>query len=450
MSNYPEYLRNYGENIPQEEIKKALEEMTFSELLSFWGELSDQEALDFFLLLNQEKRSDLMGELNNRDQERLLNSLSSKAFKNLLNIMDPDDLVSLIREVSQEVRNTVWDNLSPEAREETRFLLRFDEDDAAGLMTPRYGAIRAESTVAQAFHFLRSGGAAEELETIYYLYVVDDLKRLTGVISLRELLSAKDDQLVGDIMESHVIYVMEDTDQEEVAHVLEDNDLVALPVVDIHHQLLGIITFDDVIDVIREEQTEDMYRMSAIGGDTGGYLDYSVWGLVWKRLPWLVLLLIAGTLTTNLLDSYQNLTIQVVFLTLFIPVITQTGGNSGTQSSTLMIRGLATGDLRFRDIGRVMLKELMVGVLIGIACGGIIFLRSWLLPPGIESVEGLIVGISLASVVFFSTLLGTLVPMIIHGLGFDPTVAAGPLMSTIIDVCGLTIYFEVARRFLHL
>lgn len=251
-------------------------------------------------------------------------------------------------------------------------------------------------------------------------------------------------------MEDHVIYVHEDRDQEEVARVLEENDLLALPVVDSHHKLLGIVTFDDMIDVIREEQTEDIYRMGAIAGEAGSYLDFSAFRLVLKRLPWLVLLLLAGTITTNLLDGYSELSLSAAFLILFIPVITQTGGNSGTQSSTLIIRGLATGDLKFRDIGRVMLKELFVALMIGAATGAVIFLRGWLLPPGIETIQALAVGLSLAGVVFFATILGSLIPLIIHGLGFDPTVAAGPLMSTVIDVCGLTIYFEIARRILGL
>lgn len=449
MSNLRDYLREYGENISDDHIRQALEDLNFSELLDFWDELTEKEALKLFVLLNQETRSDLMAELSNRDQEILLGSLSKQASKNLLNTMDPDDLVDLIRDVSPEIRSSVWENLSPETREETQFLLRFDDEAAAGLMTPRYGALRAESTIAQAIHFLRTG-MAENLETIYYLYVVDDLKRLIGVVSLREIMAAKDNQRVGEIMEDHVIYVHEDRDQEEVARVLEENDLLALPVVDSHHKLLGIVTFDDMIDVIREEQTEDIYRMGAIAGEAGSYLDFSAFRLVLKRLPWLVLLLLAGTITTNLLDGYSELSLSAAFLILFIPVITQTGGNSGTQSSTLIIRGLATGDLKFRDIGRVMLKELFVALMIGAATGAVIFLRGWLLPPGIETIQALAVGLSLAGVVFFATILGSLIPLIIHGLGFDPTVAAGPLMSTVIDVCGLTIYFEIARRILGL
>ncbi|MCP4294099.1 MAG: magnesium transporter, partial [Proteobacteria bacterium] len=372
--------------------------------------------------------------------------LSEHATKNMLKEMEPDDLVDLIQSISPENRNSLWENMSDEAKKETEFLLRFDEDDAAGLMTPRYAAIRGEITVDQALKIIRR--TLDKMETVYYIYVVDKLKRLTGVVSLKQILAADDNVIIADIMEEHVIFVRDDTDQEESAKVLEDHDLLALPVVDKFSRLLGIITFDDVIDVIREEQTEDIYKMGAMGGNTDSYLDSSIFALVLKRLPWLVVLLLAGTITTNVLSAFEGLTIAAGFLILFIPVITQTGGNCGTQSSTLMIRGLATDELHFRDIWKVLGKEVLIGIIIGIATGIIILLRGIFLPPGITLLQGVTVMISLSSVVLFATVLGALVPMLIHKLGFDPTVAAGPLMSTIIDVIGLTIYFKVAMLIL--
>ncbi|MCK5248586.1 MAG: magnesium transporter, partial [Spirochaetaceae bacterium] len=195
-------------------------------------------------------------------------------------------------------------------------------------------------------------------------------------------------------------------------------------------------------------QSEDIYRMGAIGGEAEAYLESSVPRLIWRRLPWLVLLLLAGTITTNVLAGYEALITRFAFLALFIPVITQTGGNSGTQSSTLMIRGLATGHLHFRLIGRAFMKELATGVVIGLATGIVIFLRSVLLPPGVSNLEALAVAVSLSAVVLFATLLGCLVPFFIDRFGGDPAVAAGPLMSTLIDVAGLTVYFEVSRLLL--
>ncbi len=427
-------------------LRAAVRDFTVADLADGWYELDEEQALTIFLALDQDTRGELISELPAADQDNLVADLSVQATRDLLEVMDPDDLVDLIQTVSPEVRSEVLGHLSEESRKEAEFLLRFDDDDAAGLMTTRYAAVRADITVSQALAFLRR--APEELETIYYVYVVDGLQRLIGVVSLRQVLITADEVKIADIMERNVVSVRDDTDQEETAKVLEDHDLIALPVVDRWNRLLGIVTFDDMIDVIREEQSEDIYRMGAIGGEAEAYLESSVPRLIWRRLPWLVLLLLAGTITTNVLAGYEALITKFAFLALFIPVITQTGGNSGTQSSTLMIRGLATGHLHFRLIGRAFIKELATGVAIGLGTGDVIFLRSILLPPGVSNLEALAVAVSLATVVLFATLLGCLVPFIIDRFGGDPAVAAGPLMSTLIDVAGLTVYFEVSRLLL--
>ncbi len=448
MQNLIDNLRAYLDPVNDDQLKMILEELSTAEIAEIWENFTDDENLRIFLLIEKEKRAGLIAELQLYQQEHLIRELSEAVTKSLLNEMEPDDLVDLIQSLSPELRASVWDQLSEEVRQETTFLLRFDEDDAAGLMTPRYAAILGEIPVAHALHFIR--GSMDKLETIYYIYVVDKLKRLRGVVSLKDILRAKDSDRIEDIMIRKVIYVHDNTDQEESARVLENHDLLALPVVDRFNRLLGIITFDDVIDVIREEQTEDIYKMGAMGGDTQSYMETSIWGLVKKRIPWLVILLVAGTITTNVLHVYQGLIMTAAFLTLFIPVITQTGGNSGTQSSTLMIRGLATGELHFKDIGKVMIKEVLVGLVIGVITGAVILIRAYFTPPGIELMQALAISISLCAVVMFATVLGSLVPMIIHRLGFDPTVAAGPLMSTVIDVCGLTIFFEVSKWILGL
>ncbi len=448
MQNLIDNLKEYLKQVEDEELRLILDELSAVEIAEIWDNFTDEENLKMFLMIPQEKRSEVIIELQTSEQELLIRGLSEGAAKSLFRDMEPDDLADLIQSVNPELRAAVWEQLSDEARQETTFLLRFDEDDAAGIMTPRYAAILGERTVAQALNFIR--GSMDKLETVYYIYVVDKVKRLQGVVSLKDILRAKDNDLIKDIMIQKVIYVQDDTDQEESAHVLENYGLLALPVVDRFNRLLGIITFDDVIDVIREEQTEDIYKMGAMGGDTQSYLDTSVWGLVKKRVPWLIVLLAAGTITTNVLHLYQELLLTAVFLTLFIPVITQTGGNSGTQSSTLMIRGLATGELHFRDVGKVMFKEILVGLVLGLVTGMVILGRAWFTPPGIGFLPAASIAISLCAVVIFATVLGALVPMIIHRFGFDPTVAAGPLMSTIIDVCGLTIFFEVSRRILQL
>ena len=446
MQHLLENIKEYMDMLEDSQLRETVSELTVAELIEVWDFLNDKEKLRLFLILDHEMKSDFIGELSTNDQEFLIVELSEHATKNMLKEMEPDDLVDLIQSISPENRETLWQNMSEESKKETEFLLRFDEDDAAGLMTPRYAAIRGEITVEQALKFIRR--TMDEMETIYYIYVLDKLKRLTGVVSLKQILAADDDDNIAEIMEEHVIFVHDDTDQEETAKVLEDHDLLAIPVVDKFNRLLGIITFDDVIDVIREEQTEDIYKMGAMGGNTDSYLESSILALVVKRLPWLVILLLAGTITSNVIAVFDKLTMAAAFLILFMPVITQTGGNCGTQSSTLMIRGLATDELHFRDIWKVLGKEIIIGIIIGIATGIIIFLRGMFLPPGITLLQGVTVMISLSSVVLFATVLGALVPLFIDKLGFDPTVAAGPLMSTIIDVIGLTIYFKVAMLIL--
>ncbi len=421
-------------------------EAPLEQLIERWRTSDETERRELFTSLSSEKRIALIGALPQTDQEDIIASLTDESMKLLLAEMAPDDLVDLMQGVSTETRRSVWHNLSEETRKETLFLLRFDEDDAAGIMTPRYLAVRSEATVAQAIRFIRAG--AEQVETIYYVYVVDAVQRLLGVLSLRALLTAPDETRVADIMHRDIISVHEETDQEEVARILETNDFLALPVVGSTGKLLGIVTFDDVIDVIRDEHTEDVYKMGAMDGVVQPYLSTSIIGLVRKRIPWLVLLLILGTVTTNVLHHYESIIVGAAFLFIFMPVITQTGGNSGGQSSTLMIRGLATGEIHLHDFRLVLARELLVGLLLGVATGIVIMARSLLLPPGLAPLQALAIGISLVLVVLFSNIIGAVAPLIISKLGFDPTVMSAPLMATVIDVCGITIYFETAKLLL--
>ncbi len=446
MKNLIENLREYDDILKSEEIKVFLKNISPSEIEEIWGLLTKKEYIKIFSNLPLEKKVDLFNLLSSTEQEKLITILSMENTKILLNEMEPDDLVDFIQSISSRVRKSVWESLSEEAKNETLFLLRFDEDEAAGLMTPRYIKIRSSISVSQAINFIRKN--AGEVETVYYIYVVDQLNRLLGVLSLRDILSSDNDTKIEKIMIKTLITVREKIDQEEVARILETSDLIALPVVDSHNRMLGIITVDDVIDVIREEQTEDIYKMGAMNGTVNPYLETSIWGIVKKRIPWLILLLLVGTITTNVLKHYESIVIGASFLFIFMPVITQTGGNSGAQSSTLIIRGLATNEIHFDDIGRILLREIVIGILIGIGTGIVILIRSLFLPPNISFQPGLVIATALTFVVIFSSIIGALAPLVIHKLGFDPTVMSGPLMATVIDVCGLTIYFEIARHFI--
>jgi len=448
MTGMLDNIRSYMALMKNEELKRLITELPMSELIALWDDLSEEEELKIFSLLDLEQKVDLVTTLSYAKQEALITSLTRENTKLLLAEMDPDDLTDFIQSVSPEVRESVWKALGEEAKRETQFLLKYDSDDAAGLMTPRYMAIRPTLSVGQALSWIRK--SALNTETVYTVYVLDPLNRLVGVVSLRDLLAAKDEDRVEQIMVKKVITVFQDTDQEEAAKILDTYDLLALPVVDHYHRLLGIITFDDIIDVIREEQTEDIYKMGAMGGNTLPYLESSVFALVRKRIPWLIVLLLAATITSNVIAHYQAVLQVAVVLAFFIPIVTGTGGNSGTQSATLMIRGLATGELHFHDVWRILGKEILVGVMIGIGLGLLTIARTMVFPPFISLPEAVAVGVAMCFVVVVATIVGALAPVLIARLGFDPAVMAGPLMATIIDVSGLTIYFETARLLLHL
>lgn len=448
MNKLIDYYREYRTILSPQELKKLFSDTPFDLLLGEWRNLNEDEASDIFIHLPPEMKLDLITELEKEDQEIIIRSLSEQGKRTLFQEMEPDDLVDIVQSVSQEVRRTVWESLDDDSKRETLFLLRFDEDDAAGLMNPRYLAIRSDITIRQALNFIRAN--SEKVELLSDIYVLDEVQRLEGVISVKDILSAKDESPIAEIMNRKFISVYDSTDQEEVAKTMETHDIVSIPVVDSQHLLLGVVTFDDVMDVIRDEETEDVYKMGAMSGEADAYMNTGILGLVKKRVPWLIVLLLVGTITSNVLQHYEHLILGAAFLFIFMPVITQTGGNSGSQSSTLMIRGLATGEIEFRDIGIILLRELLVGVLMGFITGLVICARSYFLPPGIAVFEAAVVGISLALVVFISNLIGTLAPLLIHRLGFDPTVMSAPLMATVIDVAGITIYFETARLLLGL
>ncbi len=446
-----ESIKEYLQMLNPAELKKNLKEISTQDLIENWDDLSEDEEKIIFRNLPLDMKIDLMDSLSSKDQEDIIRGLTDggiTGIKQLLKEMEPDDLVDIIQSASPDVRKSVWENLSDDVKKEMIFLLKFDEDDAAGLMTPRYIAIKSNITVGQALKFIR-GQHAKDVETLYIIYVVDQLKRLIGLVSLRDLLEHEDDEIIKNIMETDIISVHDDTDQEETAKIFITYGFLAVPVVDENNVLLGIVTYDDIIDVIREEQTEDVYKMGAMTGEIEPYLETSIWGMVKKRVPWLVVLLFLGTITTNVLAHYESIVLGAAFLFIFMPVITQTGGNVSNQSSALMIRGLATGEIESEDMWRILLKEMVIGLLMGIITGAAIFFRGVLFPPEITIFQGIAIAISLCFVVVFSTVLGAFAPLLIHKLGFDPTVMSGPLLSTFIDVCGLSIYFEITKIILQ-
>ncbi len=452
-----EQLIEMQEMLSISDFKGLVQEIDFAELLEKWEAIDKDLRIKIFLNLETSLKADLILKLPVYEQESIIKSISEKEIKKLLIEVEPDDITDFFQELDEETKHSIWEGLSDEAKKETLYLLKFDEDDAAGLMNPRYIAIKSNTTVEKAINFVRKNSS--KVETLFNLYVIDSKNHLEGAITIKDLLSSKNSQNIHEIMTKDPLSVPDDMDQEEVAKLLETYDVPAIPVVDAQNTLLGVVTFDDVIDVIREEHTEDVYKMGAISGNADSYFETSIFRLITKRLPWLILLLILGTITTNVLSRYdqiiQNNALIGGLLFVFMQVITQTGGNTGNQSSTLIIRGLATDDIKFRDIGKVFIREIIIGMAMGLITGCVITLRSMLLSPQAPPYVAVVIGISLSIVVIFSNIIGAIAPILISkiklgNLKLDPAVMSAPLMATLIDVCGLILYFEIAKFLLKL
>lgn len=418
---------------------------TYTEIYDEWKQVPADHSVRYFLRLENTRRVDMLLQMLTADQESLILHMANKNIAELLDDIAPDDLVDLFQKISIEVRESVWENLSPEKKEVANFLLRFDYDDAAGIMTPHYVKVKPTISVAQTIKFIRKN--VDVVETIYYIYIVDAINRLQGVVSLRDLFRNQDDVKLSEFMQTKIQSVSADTDQEEVVELLQEYDLIAIPVIDKFNQLLGIVTIDDAMQILSEEHSEDVLKMGAISADKKNhpqsYLESSILTLFKSRAPWLAILLLAGTLTSNVIHLFSPLLSYAPYIVLFIPVITSTGGNTATQSATLMIHGLASNSIAFKNILRVLAKETLVAIMIGIFLAIVMIIRSLLFPPALEIIAVMIISLSLLFVVFFSALIGTIAPLLISKIGADPTVIATPLIATIIDLVGLSIYFSM-------
>lgn len=369
--------------------------------------------------------------------------LDIRYFSDVLNEMYTDNIVQFLIIVDEETRNTLLQQMKKAKAKKIAVLLQYESETAGSLMTKEFVSILAHQTVEEVMVHLRD--VAKTAEVIYYAYVVDENGQLVGVISLRELLTAKPEALISSLMNHHVISVDEHLDQEEVAQLIQKYDLLAVPVVSIHQHLLRIITVDDVIDVMEEETTEDFGELSAVKGATD--LDLSAFQTAKKRSPWIVLLMFLGLITAGVINSFEETLEQVLLLGIFIPMIMDSAGNVGTQSLTVAVRGLSLGTLQQGKLWQMVRRELSTGFLMGILCMVTIsltipiFYGNWQV--------GLIVGISILFTLSISAAVGAIVPLIIHKLNFDPAIASGPFITTINDIIGLFIYFSIASFLLE-
>lgn len=419
------------------------------DLKDLWPILSSVERVEAFNLLNRVDAEAYFLELDAQEQAMLLFELPERERRLWLRLLPPDDAADLVQEMDASVREEVLHLLDSTTQRDVRALLAYAEDEAGGLMNPRYVRLRPEMSVDAAIAYLRRQ-AREQVETIYYAYVLDPAQTLLGAVSFRELLSASPEKRVADVMQTELITVHESTDQEAVGRLFAESDLLAVPVLDDAGRMKGIVAVDDIVDVVQEEATEDIQKFGGMEAMDAPYLQMSFPKLVRKRASWLSVLFVGEMLTATVMAHYEERIARAVVLALFIPLIISSGGNSGSQSSTLIVRAMALGEVRLRDWWRVLFRELASGVCLGLILGTIGLLRI-LFWPSSKTVYGehydliaVAVSVSLMGVVMWGTLSGALLPFLLRRLNFDPASASAPFVATLVDVTGLVIYFSVA------
>ncbi|MGD6872053.1 magnesium transporter [Sutcliffiella horikoshii] len=407
-----------------------------------YQQLPEKHKVRFLTYLTIEQLTALIQELNQELQLEVLQKIGVEKSAKVMDRMDNDDLASLFDEMDPDVKGRFLAKMNKEESTAVQDLMKYEAETAGRLMTNRYVWIPQEYTVREVVDKLKS--FAELAETINYLYVIDEEKRLVGVVSYRDLILADAHEKIQEIMFSRVISVHVDTDQEEVANIIERYDFLAVPVVDDEKTLIGIITVDDVIDVVIQEANEDIEKLSASGKD----IDFDTPALVAsaRRLPWLILLLFIGLISGSIISGFEDTLGTVVALAFFMPMIAGMTGNTGTQSLAVIVRGLISRDLDKKLVTKVVLRELGVGITIGITCAILIAIIAFVWRG--DLILGMVVGVSLFFTLIIGTLAGTIIPLILYKLNIDPAIASGPLITTVNDILSLLIYFGIATAFL--
>ncbi len=427
--------------------------MSPDSLLEVYPILSPEERVEGFELLGTQEGAEFFLALRSRDQAQLLELIGPDRSRPWIRLLAPDDAADLIQGLPPERRPAYLALLDPTTLREVTALLAYAEDDAGGLMNPRYMRLRPDITVEVAIRYLRRQ-AIRGIEVIDYAYVLDPDMRLLGVVSFRELFAAPADTLVQDVMHTDVVTVTEETDQEELAHHLSEYGFLAIPVVDAAGRMKGVVTADDVVDVVREEATEDIQKIGGSEALEEPYLQVRFGEMVRKRGRWLAVLFLGEMLTATAMGFFEEEIARAVVLALFVPLIISSGGNSGSQAATLVIRAMALGEVRLRDWWRVVRREMGTGLVLGLVLGliGLLRILVWQSFGDVYGEHylkvGITVAVSLVGVVMFGTTAGSMLPFVLRRFGADPASASAPFVATMVDVTGLVIYFTVARLLL--
>ena len=422
-------------------------------LFEKWAELEPEERLKEFLVLPRTESEELFLSLQTRDQASLLLQLPNDDRRSWIRQLAPDDAADVLQEMPVEEKNEFLPLLDRVTRREVMGLLAYAEDEAGGLMSPRYVRLRPEMNVDEAVIYLRRQ-ARRPIETISYAYVLDHDQVLLGVVSFRDLLLSEGGKLVSEVMITDPVSVRENTSQEELSHVFAQHNLIAVPVVDEKNRLMGIVTVDDAIDALQEETTEDIQKMAGIEALDAPYLEVSLRDMIKKRASWLAILFVGEMFTATAMSYYEEEISRAVVLALFIPLVISSGGNAGSQASTLVVRAIALGEVRTRQWAKVLLREITAGLALGVILGIIGFCRILLWPTRTEvygpdyMLIAYTIAFSLIGIVLWGTVAGSMLPLILRRFGLDPASASAPFVATIVDVTGLIIYFNVAHAIL--
>lgn len=438
------------ELLKDNKLVRAREELVHKNVVDIAQLLEDVEREDLiiiFRILPKDIAADVFSYMHNDERRYIVESITESELSGIINESFIDDTVDFLEEMPANVVKKVLKSTSEEKRKVINQLLRYPENSAGSIMTIEYVDLKKEMTVEDAIKYIKHTGV--DKETINTCYVIDKNRKLEGILSIRKLILSDNDVKIKDIMHTDIIYTHTLEDQEEVANLFKKYDFTSLPVVDNENRLVGIITIDDIVDIIEEENTEDFQKMAAMSPSEEEYLKTGVFTLAKHRIIWLLVLMISATFTGNIIKGFEDVLQSVVILTAFIPMLMDTGGNAGSQSSTLIIRGLALGEIELSDALKVIWKELRISLIVGIVLSVINFLRIYFLEKT-EFYVSLTVSISLFFTVILAKVVGGLLPIIAKKLKLDPAIMAGPLITTIVDACALIVYFSVAKLLLGL
>lgn len=427
------------------EARKQLLDMEPVDIADLLEKLDSEKSLIIFRILPKDKAVDVFSHISKESQIHIGQSITSNELSNIVEELYLDDSVDFLEELPANMVKKILKNTEKQKRDLINQFLNYPADSAGSIMTIEYVDLKKEMTVKEALKYIKRIGV--DKETIDICYVIDKKRKLEGIITIRRLILSDDDQLIGDLMTVNMIHAATTDDQEDVVDIFKKYDFTTLPVVDKEMRLVGIITIDDIVDIIEQENTEDFHRMAAIQPSETSYLKTKVTTLAKHRVVWLLVLMLSATFTGRIINRYEDLLASLVILTSFIPMLMDTGGNSGSQSSTLIIRSLALGEIEVKDFFKVIMKELQVSLIVGIVLAVANFLRLYYL-EGVSMEIAFTVTLTLLFVVVIAKVTGGVLPLIAKVLKLDPAIMAGPLITTVVDAAALMIYFKLASTIL--